>query len=61
MIIDFNSINSNFKYKTNQKQTFFPYKTFSNNIIIDGIGKEMRDIENDYNEILKELELMKNS
>ena len=62
VILDLNSTNSNLKYMKYQKKTFVPYKSYSNNnTIIDEIGKEIRDIENDYNEKLKELELMKNS
>ena len=45
-----------------QKESFNPYKSYSNNnTIIKEIGKEIRDIENDFNEKLKELELMKNN
>ena len=61
VILDLNSTNSKLKYMIYQKQTFFPFKTFSNENIINEIGKEIRDIENDYNEKLKELELMKDS
>ena len=61
-ILDLNSTNSKLKYMKYQKQTFYPFKNFSNdNTIINEIGKEIRDIENDYNEKLKELELMKNN
>ena len=60
-ILDLNSTNSKLKYMKYQKRTFFPSKTFSNNkIIVKEIGKEIRDMENDYNERLKKLE-MKNS
>ena len=61
VILDLNATNSKLKYMIYQKQTFFPFKTFSNENIINEIGKEIRDIENDYNEKLKELELMKDS
>ena len=62
VILDLNATNSNLKYMKYQKKTFVPHKNYSNNnIIISEIGKEIKDIENDYNEKLKELELMKNS
>ena len=62
VILDLNATNSNLKYMKYQKKTFFPHKSFvNNNTIINEIGKEIKDIENDYNEKLKELELMKNS
>ena len=61
-ILDLNSTNSKLKYMIYQKESFNPYKSFSNNnTIIKEIGKEIKDIENDFNEKLKELELMKNN
>ena len=60
-ILDLNSTNSKLKYMIYQKRTFFPQKTYSNNkFIVSEIGKEIRDMENDFNEKLKELEI-KNS
>ena len=61
VILDLDSTNSNLKYMIYQKKTFVPDKSFSNDkIIINEIGKEIKDIENDYNKRLKELEMMKN-
>ena len=56
--LDLNSTNSNLKYFTYQTKTFVPFKTYSNyNTVIKEIGQEIREIENDYNEKLKELEM----
>ena len=60
-ILDLDSTNSKLKYMIYQKKSFFPSKTYSNNnIIVNEIGKEIRDMENDYNKKIKELEI-KNS
>ena len=56
--LDLDSTNSKLKYMIYQKKSFFPSKTYSNNnIIVNEIGKEIRDMENDYNKKLKELEI----
>ena len=60
--LDLNSTNSNLKYFAYQTKSFIPNKNYlNNNTVINEIGKEIKEIENDYNEKLKELELMKNS
>jgi hypothetical protein len=60
-ILDLDATNSKLKYMMYQKKSFFPSKTYSNNnIIVNEIGKEIRDMENDYNKKIKELEI-KNS
>ena len=61
-ILDLNLTNSRLKYLSYQSKTFKPDINYSNsNIVLNEIGKEIKDIENDYHEKLKELELMKNS
>ena len=61
-ILDLNLTNSRLKYLSYQSKTFKPNINYSNsNIVLNEIGKEIKDIENDYHEKLKELELMKNS
>ena len=61
-IFDLNLTNSNLKYLKYQSKTFKPEINYSNsNIVLNEIGKEIKDIENDYHEKLKELELRKNS
>ena len=59
---DIFSTNSKLKYIEYQTKTFFPKKNYSNrNIIVKEIGKEIKEIENDFNEKLKNLELLKNN
>ena len=61
-ILDLNLTNSRLKYLSYQSKTFKPNINYSNsNIVLNEIGKEIKDIENDYHEKIKELELMKNS
>lgn len=61
-ILDLNLTNSRLKYLSYQSKTYKPNINYSNsNIVLNEIGKEIKDIENDYHEKLKELELMKNS
>ena len=54
--------NSKLKYMKYQIKTLFPEKNYKNNrILVKEIGKEIKELENDFNEKLKELELMKSS
>ena len=61
-ILDLNLTNSRLKNLSYQSKTFKPDKNYSNsNFVLNEIGKEIKDIENDYHEKLQELELMSNS
>ena len=55
-VFDLFQTNSNLKYMEYQTKSYKGIKKYSNQFIVEAIGNEIKEIENDYNKKLKELE-----